>query len=262
MKKGYKTLAKSIKKRKHPMQSESRTEKIKQFISQLFLNKFITAIGAGLIVGTVFGFTALHFLTNDISEQVMHEEQANGQRVNSTTSTADERAPLSITFPTVYVIQVGLFHERENARLKQDQLKRRNINTFIWQRNDEYFLLHGIFSTQLKAQEANGTLQDDAIQSFVKEWVISEANKHVTDVEANFIEQYVQLWKKSFEQFELAGQVSVQTWKPLQEEAVESEMITEIQLQLNSLLSDLQEENSDDVTLLQMLQLLEKMIKK
>lgn len=262
MKKGYKTVYKSTQKRKYPTQQGAWTEKIYQLINKYIWNKLVLAIAAGLIVGSVFGLTILHYVTNDGAKATMSEEQTIGQAVNSSPQVSDEHERLEVTVPDFYVIQIGLFHERENASMKKRQLQRRNIETFIWQRQDEYFLLHGPFSTQSKAQTANERLQAESVQSFVKEWQIIEPDIEVTTKEADYLDQYVQLWIQSLEQFEAEGHIPLEAWQLLMEKGNDSQLITDLQLSFRQLLADAKEEQLAFGILLQSIYEFEKVVKK
>lgn len=231
--------------------------KVKRFAGRLMINKLMLAIVSGVIVGTIFGLTALHMLNNDEGQHAFHEAHSNHSQVSTTSS--DGMNEIDLDMPNIYVIQIGLFHERENAEVSKGQLERRNIKSFIWERKDEYFLLHSAYRSEAKAKAKHEQLQEDQLETFVKTWDMLSIEIQVTQDEQAWLQEYVSLWDESFEQFEAKESIAVADWEALLEKDYESEIITEIQRKVIDIVPNLQTSDQAESTLLSMLMQFERM---
>lgn len=261
MKKKQKKLYKSIHGRNYDRVVTLSINRVKRMIKRLIFNKIMLAIVAGLLVGSLFGLTSLRFLT-DNSDAHVFQEQSFMKEQQSQASTSDTFTKVNVDVPSVYVIQVGLFHERENAELRKRQLERGKVATFIWQRNGEFFLLHSSHSSESKAKQMNEQLHDGSLEAFVKQWDIPTMNKRITADELQFIEQFVHIWEQSLHQVEASSSIPIAEWQSLQEieNKHESPLISDIQLNLVDIVPMLRDEHLADSALLQLLFLLEESV--
>lgn len=230
--------------------------KIKRVLERIVLNKIVLAVVAGLIVGGLFGLTSLHLLTDNSDAHVFQEQPSSKEQPTQTSST-DTLTNITFDIPSVYVIQVGLFHERENAQLRKRQLQRGKVETFIWQRSEDFFLLHSLHSDESKAKQINEKLHDNSVEAFVKKWNMPELNKRVTPDEQQFIEQFARLWEQSLHEVETDGPIPIDKWQDLQQREIDSTFISAIQLKLGNVLPDLDDKNVSRIALLKLLFLIE-----
>lgn len=257
MKKRPKKLYQSIQGRTEKRMIFWSFTKIKRVLVRIILNKMVLAVFAGLVVGSFFGLTSLHLLT-DTDDTHVFQEQPFSKNQTTQTSSADTLTSFTLDIPSVYVIQVGLFHERENAELRKRQLERGKIVTFIWQRGEEFFLLHSLHSDETKAKQVNEQLSDESVDAFVKKWDMPEVNKQITSDEQQFVEQFIRLWEQSLQKVELGEAISIEKWKDLHERENDSTLISTFQLKLEDIMPNLQNEKVNSIALLQLLFLLEK----
>lgn len=259
MKKRPKNLYKSIQGRKHDRTKLLSLNKIKRMLEKIILNKIVLAVVAGLIVGSIFGLTSLHLLTDNSDAHVFQEQPSSKEQPTQTSST-DTLTNITFNIPSVYVIQVGLFHERENAELRKRQLQRGKVTTFIWRRSEQFFLLHSLHSDESKAKQINEKLHDDSVEAFVKKWDMPKTTKRVTSGEQQFIEQFARLWEQSLHEIEADGSIPIEKWQELQRRENDSSLISAIQLKLENVLSNLEDKHFSDIDLLQLLFLIEESV--
>src|SRR5699024_3335052 len=210
------------KKRKivYPSMRETRKQKltdkqsVKEYIMQFFTNKFTLSIATGLIVGSIFGFISLNILKDEQGVASFKEGQAFHSN-KATEEAAGEKHPLSLEFPTFYVIQNGLFHERENAEEIQDQLREKNISSFIWERKDEYYVLHSIYHTASLAEKHKMKLDTLQVDAYLKQWDMLLKNKSVTKEEEVWLEQFLTVWSASVEQVNNEKKLDSRQWETL-----------------------------------------------
>lgn len=258
MKKRPKKVYQSIRGRQKGRDFSEPFDRLKRLIDRILLNKIVLAVAAGLIVGSLFGLTSLHVLTNNSDAHVFQEETETAQETH--TPSSEPMTEIVFDISDLYVIQVGLFHERENADLRKRQLERGNIPTFIWEREGEFFLLHSIHTSESSAKKINEELQEKSLEAFVKKWDMPQLDKKVTPDELTFIEKYILMWEESVKQLEAGSSIQLAKWEALQQEETDSPLISTIQIKLADSLPNLQDENLRHLAPLQLLFLLEKIL--
>lgn len=237
---------------------KSNQRPIKQIVFERIINKFTLSIISGVIIGTIFGLTTL-YIVNSSGEQVVINDTLTTRTENATVS-SNEQTSLRLEVPDLYVVQVGLFHSFENAEMKQKQLERSDIRTFIWERQGEYFLLHRLYSNELAAQAQKESLLDRKIETYVKKWYIEVPDKQVKNEERIWIEQLITWWQHSLQQTEANASIDIATWKEIVEQEYESDFITKLQLKWNEDITELQQNENSSIVLLKILMQLEQLL--
>lgn len=230
----------------------------RQIFRNLLTNKLIIAIVSGVFVGTMFGLTVLYMLNTDQAETAIDERGASPAASSSLSSEA--MVALDLDMPSIYVLQVGVFHERENAELTKRQLERRKIDTFIWERDEQYFLLESVHDKEAAAKSHYERLQEKQIDTFVKKWDISLRNQRVTENERIWLEQFISLWNQSLEQSTNDQAIALSQWEKLIEEELDSTPISDLQIKVKDHLPKLENKEASSLTLLKILQEIEKII--
>lgn len=223
-----------MKKIKRPKQKlTNRNVKRNFFFDRLSIianNRLIIAISGGVLVGIIFGLITLQLLSEKPSVDVAEQQE----KVNATEGPKQENGiTLSETLlDDFYVIQIGLFSDRANAEAQKEQLITKNIDSFIWERDGKYFLLHGIFSKENKAKEKAKKLEKNNIELFVKDWNLKLQDIHVTEEEKEWLEELFTLFSDSIQKERLAD---TSRWKILFNERANSERIEQVQQTLQSI---------------------------
>lgn len=248
------------KKRKivYPLNREKRKQKLtakqsmKEFIIQFFTNKFTLAIATGLIVGSVFGLISLNILKNEQGEANFTDGQVFSSNKETKTAEADEQL-LSFEYPTFYVIQNGLFHKRENAEQIQAQLQGQNISSFIWERKDEFYVLHSIHQTASLAEEHKAKLDNLQVDAYVKQWDMLVTNKKVSKEEEVWLEQFLTVWSETVGQVNNKKEIETKQWEKLLQTDYQSDLIASLQEKILERQAKLEQEERVYVDLLAIL---------
>src|SRR5699024_10886435 len=179
----------------------------------------------------------------------------------SSASSTQDTTEITIEDPDLYAVQIGVFRERENAEINKQQLQRRHIESVIWERDNEYFLLHSILSSESSAKKINEQLlDDDDVETFIKKWDIYVGNKQITDEELQWINRFMSLWTESLKQIEAGEAIPSSSWETLLTEEVDSSFISEFQVKVVDRLASLQKPEEAHIYLVYMLGLFEQKI--
>lgn len=208
---------------------------VNNWVKTIFVNRFFFAIFSGIIVGLIFGIISLHLLTENGQPL-----SANQNVENTTPSSAQAKEMImeeTISLPTVYVVQLGLFHEAQNANISKDEFKSKQIDAVIWNREGEYYIFHSVYLDEQKAKEQAKELLDKGIESFVKAWPIDIELKHMTQNEIKQIESMLNLWESSMKRVESSQALSINDWNEwIKRDKADSSLLQNLEQNLKKIL--------------------------
>lgn len=190
---------KNINQRKGPRYPSSRSlgNRWLIYIKKLLRSQLLLSIVGGIMVGSFFGFLTLQFLKGEGALEVIDEQD----KVNATKAPEENLVRLldASSSETFYVVQVGLFSKATNAESHQSALKKEGIDSFIWEREGEYFLLYGTFFSESDAKKEALQLEEKSIPAYVKAWKLELDNLQVTEGEKEWLENVYQLGIESLQ---------------------------------------------------------------
>lgn len=250
MKKKRKTIYPSIRDKRQRKLKE--TQSIKQSIILFLTNKVTLSITTGLLVGSVFGLISLNILKDEQGDISFSDEEAVNTQLTAK-ATADDKQTLSFEDPSFYVIQNGLFHERENAENTQIQLQGKNIPSFIWEREGQFYVLHSIYKTRTLAEQGKGNLESTDVDAYVKEWDMLVTDKNVSKEEQEWLEQFLTIWSETVGQVNDKKEIEVKQWQPLLQTDYQSDLITSVQNEILEMQGNLERKEQTYVSLLAIL---------
>lgn len=203
---------------------------------------FLTSMLA-LIVGTFFGLTTLYIFneedktTNTISytnhTEVSGEEE-HTERYNV--------QPLSF-----YVIQVGMFADHRNAEREQERLQKEKINSFVWERDEHYYVLLSLHPTEKSAQKRIDSFQEE--EFFVKQWETIDGEIKSSEQEQAWFLTFHDTFENALTHFEEREKIEIALWEEvLEEKDGLRDSLKETQTELAALFDE--RENEDAATLL------------
>lgn len=183
-------VKKEVKSDISPVHYRPKNEKKQSWLAPVF----ITILSAGAI-GTVLGIFIINLFTGIESEQTGNESSP------SAAVTAQETGGQAHVerLPAVagYVLQAGLFEEQANAEEWRESYASAGESAFIWERDDQYFLLIGIYHTEDSAKQRAVELQGEGFDVFVKEWQTTEKELELTQDATEWIDQFGQVWEEA-----------------------------------------------------------------
>lgn len=171
----------------------------------------IIAVSSALSVGFVLGFIMLHFITN-IGEETRKGE--NHASVHADTIKASSTDDVSLSKMNAYVLQAGVFSEKENAKEWQDNFLEAGFETIIWERDDQYYLFAGITDTEEQAKILKESFAASHIDVFIKEWLV-EGQEIRGDVFATYLKDFSDVWISTLQSYSEEKEILMKEWEGL-----------------------------------------------
>lgn len=209
--------------RNYEVDEPSRTRKITNHIKRL--KPFMIAMFSALFIGSVVGFVMLNFLTNvsDHPQDLQQQPVSNQMKIeDANQDVADHaEAQLSYTLKPMhgYVLQVGVFNERDNAEISMASYEAEGLSVVLWQMNEQYFLFAGVAATKTAAEILATELESDEIEIYVKEWETPEYEVEVSEQEYEWLTSFQELWDQSVIDLGTNGSINTEAWQDILDEA-------------------------------------------
>lgn len=248
-------MRKKLKKRLRPSKLTNKTKRNKSvraiFLYNVWKNwrsrtLLLTGMFA-LMIGTFFGMMTLYIFNeeDETTYTVSHtnEPEVSGVKEKERTETYEVQ-PL-----TFYVIQAGMFQEKQNAESEQKRLQKERISSFIWPRDDHYFVLLSAHETEKNAQSRIDSLEKEEL--FVKKWetVASEINS--SEIESALLEAFHDTYKRALADVEKRNAFDRTLWdEVLRKEEMLAQDVQELQKELATVVEKVERDDAP-TTLLQ-----------
>lgn len=155
---------------------------------------FLTILTAGA-VGTVLGMFIINLFTGIENEQVGEDRNPTSTSAVTAQGTNDQVHAGSLPVLAGYVLQAGLFEEQANAEEWQQTYTSAGQPAFIWERDEQYFLLIGIYHTEDQAKQRAVELQGEGFDVFVKAWQTTEKELELPEDASAWIGQFGQVFE-------------------------------------------------------------------
>lgn len=196
----------------------------KKQASLLFLKPIVLAITSAVIIGSLLGFLMLRiFVDVEADKAGQASNNLPAQAVNGNSETSLGTTSISLEPLKAHVLQAGIFSEAANAEEWAENYASKGISTMIWQRDNQYFLLAGIATTQDQAKVlAEEMKQEQSVDIFVKEWSTIAGETEVSTLEQEWIVKFQQVWLESITSLTDQGSVTTESWSNLLSERPES----------------------------------------
>lgn len=153
----------------------------------------LIALSSSLLIGITFG---LIFLS-----MVKQEEPAMANTLHMTTTDDEENTTDVNTYAIesfyFYVVQAGVFSEEENAQALVDELHALSYPAYIWERENQYFVLAGIEQTEERAGTLTDKMKEDGIDVFVKQWDMEVKASQFSEEDIVFLQNFLDLWNET-----------------------------------------------------------------
>ncbi|HLR80524.1 MAG TPA: hypothetical protein VK119_08110 [Bacillota bacterium] len=186
----------------------------------------IVACISAVVIGSFLGWTMIQMFGNlehDVTRTnnqppVMHEELTK----NDNNKQQEQKEHYTLEPIHTYVLQGGVFSEKENAQQLAKKFQKNHINTIRWKRDQQFFLFAGIASTNEQAEQMTKTFVDRGLDVYVKEWSIPEIDLQVTEQEYDWLRAFQNQWEKTVKIRSEGGTVPTKEWEELLEDSPKS----------------------------------------
>ncbi|MFA1822539.1 hypothetical protein ACDX78_20645 [Virgibacillus oceani] len=168
------------------------------------LKPVMLAVISALVIGSLFGVILLRmFVTMDGTPEIGGNPNPaavtadDAEEDNTEDSSGQDVRSVEMESITAYVLQGGIFSEKENADTWAVNFEEANIPAMIWHRDDQYFLFTGVNSSAEEASQAADELETEELEIYSKEWNTPPVEISLSANEEEWLNSYLAWWKKA-----------------------------------------------------------------
>lgn len=77
---------------------------------------------------------------------------------------------------TLYMLQVGLFDEKQNAEKMQSKLNKDEIKSYVWNKNKQFVVICGVSEQKKETKKVEDTLKEKNMSYVEKKVMIKDKN--------------------------------------------------------------------------------------
>ena len=180
-----------------------------------FLKKYkpyIAAILSASAIGIILGIVMLQLFT--VVEGDTNFTSNHASLTPTSNQTKEKNEDTTTIEPLVaYVIQGGVFTEELNATEWAKIYNEHEIQTFIWERENEFYLFIGLSSTKERAVEEAEKIKEKDLDVFVKEWSTDsyEIDRNAYD----WMDAFQNVWLNTVQSLDQDKKISIEQWEQL-----------------------------------------------
>lgn len=202
---------------KRPKRSSDLFKNSDYFRKEFSFGPFLAATFTAIFIGLFLGLMMLNMFAKkeDIanyndqqSSAIPEDEDAMEHAENNVMST-------SLKQMSAFVIQLGVFSERENADTWSKTYEQTGFPSTLFKRDDQYFLFIGMANTEEKAKEFAEVLLEQDIEVYVKEWKTNEIDIKLTEEESKWIQLFQELWQTTLSSLSQQEGMLLGDWEEL-----------------------------------------------
>lgn len=175
------------------------------------LHPFLLSTVFALFIGILFGVVMLQMIKqsneNSVLEMMQPTEQVNVESTDTTAQMYEAKI-------TIYTLQLGVFTAKQNAEQMIHSLQDEIVSSFLWERDDYFYVLSSIFLTETEAREQLPIYEGMGIEAYVKEWETA-LNDSFSESERLFLTDFQSIWTSSLTTFLQSGNVEESKWEQL-----------------------------------------------
>lgn len=171
----------------------------------------ISAIAIGSVLGVIMlrmfvGIDSDLAENNDLPAATVDTEDEDSSAENTTSVIEQMNA---------YVLQGGVFSNETNAEEWVSKYEEAGFPSYIWEREEQYFLLVGLASTKEQAEQFANSLKEYEFDIYVKEWTTEEGGADFTDKEVDWLQSFHENWQNALQSLENDEAITVDNWEAL-----------------------------------------------
>ncbi|MGM8364716.1 hypothetical protein ACLIBG_04440 [Virgibacillus sp. W0181] len=205
------------------------------------LKPFIIASLSAVAIGIVLGSIMLNLFTSI--------ENGDDQKTLSTSSSQtnesdignnegpDETTETIIESMNAYVVQGGVFKEKENAEEWLNTFKNAGHDAIIWNKADGYYLMAGVAATKEIANEKVRAIKESELDAFSKQWSTEPVKSELSEEEKEWFTQFQEKWNLTLETSGEQQKQAILDWqKLLEDESINKDSYKPLQTKTNDFL--------------------------
>jgi stage II sporulation protein B len=174
------------------------------------IKHFIISGVAAILVGVILGFIMIKLLSDvdvknaeDAGTIIRNPSDTEETPIESTTdskSEAEDKVTYTFDEITQHMVQIGYFSSRETAEEWNKAYQQQNIEPFIWEKDNEYFIFVALAPSKEKADKLEADIKEivpEAKDAFDKPWQVLAGTKEISSEEGDWITQGMTLWNEA-----------------------------------------------------------------
>ncbi|MGM8213001.1 SPOR domain-containing protein [Virgibacillus sp. W0430] len=219
-------------------------------IKPIFL-AVISAVAIGIVLGSIM-LNLFTTVKNDseppgTSPASIQTTEENDEEESKTNRASDHRKETEIKSMQAYVIQGGVFKEQPNAEEWLHTFQTEGHNGVIWNRDDEFYVILGLFTTKEKASRQVIKIKEQGLDAFVKQWTTDSVRVNLNEEEEQLVLQFQEIWLHFMKALE-THQLNESSWEDkLNKLALEKESFIQLHKKTSDLLQDLNQKSAKEV---------------
>lgn len=173
------------------------SNRLSSLIREYLFNRIVYAFMTALFIGVTFGFLLLQFVEQDTVQHVNHHTATMDNNVENKVDKQEGTSTSMLETVTFQVIQTGVFQNEENAKDWVSKHATKKLPFFIWESNEQYYVLTEPFLSANADQKTLDLLSELGIDAFVKEWHVEKEITTLSDKDVAKLDAFITLWQKS-----------------------------------------------------------------
>lgn len=182
---------------------------------------FILTIVVACVISIFLGMTILKLFVF-MDDGPVAEDNHSEETTAAVTGGNTETNVYDIPEVSGYVLQAGVFMEKDNAEEWLNYYETNQLPNIIWEQDNQYYLFTGIYPTEEAAKLRAEELKAEGYEIFAKPWSTSGGEINVSADEAKWLDQFVEALQASLQKKE--AQILAETAK----DAPDSEQLAEL----------------------------------
>lgn len=210
------------------------------------IKPIVLAIVAAVIIGSVLGFIMLNMIAG-IDDNA---SKTGGQQTAANADTDDKEHPDAAgeEVMSAYVLQGGVFTEKENADKWAEKFTQAGFPAVIWEKESQYYLLTGIADSEEQAKEQAGEMQSSELDAFAKEWETAEMDETLSETEIGWLGDFQSQWSHTLTSITKGNDTAPDKWqKLLDSQPEDSEVATGLAKEIEDSLTAMEKADKQEV---------------
>ncbi|MFD2628687.1 hypothetical protein [Oceanobacillus kapialis] len=197
--------------RKTPSEYHAKSKKPKRWTT---LKPVLLTIVSALGVGTLLGIIMLRMF-GSIDTEMQSSSNVAVPAEMETTEEQNANAEITLDSLSAFVLQAGVFTGRENAAEAAKVYEDAGVQTVLWERDNQFYLLAGMALNKEAATELRDDLTEEGLEFYVKEWNTSAITSNVTEENKTWLENLQKNVIETKEGLAKDRPFNAQAWKEL-----------------------------------------------
>lgn len=219
----------------------------KQSKKSIWKNPIFMATAAAIFLGLMIGAITLKFFSNVETTTFQTEHASTQVMQQKQTASKGKRKEFGLD---MFALQAGVFKEQRNAKKWAKIYDKKQMKTFIWKRDGQYYLFTHMTTSKDKAKQIIDGIDEEKIDVFIKKWTIKPKGERLTDQEREWVYKFEKTWLHAMEQINHDKSMSVKSWENLQSSLPnDSKNLKDMAKEVSSVTKAIEDKNHKNLTI-------------